>query len=336
MRVWDLATGEPAAVLKGHETGVRDVAFAPDGRHLASVGGAYHGPVPAEVKVWDWTTGREVAQFTGHTGLVTGVAYFPDGRRLATSSDDRTVKLWDANTCENVLTLRGHTSGVVSLNVSRDGRQIASGSIDYSAKIWSIDEPRGDAAFALSLRRAAVERVQWLFGRDLLRQDVLAQLNADRKLSTRLRAAAIEIAEHRSENARRLYEAAWMTIIRPIADRPANLLALRRLEAACEVVAEDPDRLAEYRGALALAQYRVGRPERAIATIHEAERSRPGRKPASLELAVTAMAAHKLGREDEAREALERLRESIARGAAATSLDALELLREAEESLKAR
>ncbi len=169
------------ASLTGHETGVRDVAFSPDGRFLASVGGAYHGPVPAEVKVWDWTIGREVASYPGHTSLVTAVAYFPDGRRLATASDDRTIKLWDIQSRENVLTLRGHTSGVLSLAISGDGRQVASGSIDYSAKIWSIESPTGEAAFELSLRRAAVERVQSLYARHLLKEDVLAELRADRK-----------------------------------------------------------------------------------------------------------------------------------------------------------
>src|SRR5205823_966848 len=104
--------GAELAALSGHATGVRDVAFAPDGRLLASVGGAYHGPVSAEVKLWDLESRRLAATFSGHTGLVTAVAFFPDGRRLATASDDRTVKLWDVSTGEDVLTLRGHTSGV--------------------------------------------------------------------------------------------------------------------------------------------------------------------------------------------------------------------------------
>ena len=261
VRVWDAATGELLASLTGHETGVRDVAFSPDGRSLASVGGAYHGPVMAEVKIWDWENGREAASFHDHTALVTGVAYFADGRRLVTSSDDRTVKLWDLQTGEAVLTLRGHTSGVVSLAISRDGRQIASGSIDYSAKIWSIEAAAGEAAFELSLRRAAVERVQTLFARHLLKEDVLDELRADNSLSPRLRAAALEVAERRTGNASRLYEAAWLTIARPNGSLEANRLALRRLEAAWRVAAADPSRRVDYRQALALALYRV-RPAR--------------------------------------------------------------------------
>ena len=113
-------------------------------------------------------------------------------------------------------------SGVLSLAISRDGRQVASGSIDYSAKIWSIESPTGEAAFELSLRRAAVERVQSLYARHLLKEDVLAELRSDRKLSPRLRAAAMEIAERRTENASRIYEAAWFTIVRPVGSPEDN------------------------------------------------------------------------------------------------------------------
>jgi hypothetical protein len=329
VRVWDAATGERLASLTGHGTGVKDVAFAPDGKSLASVGGAYHGPIMAEVKIWDWQGGHEAASFHGHTALVTGVAYLPDGRRLATASDDRTVKLWDLRTGEAVLTLRGHTSGVVSLAISRDGKQIASGSIDYSAKIWSIEAPEGEAAFELSLRRAAVERVQSLFARHLLEEDVVAELRADKSLSPRLRAAALEIAEHRTGNASRLYEAAWLTIARPIGSPEANRLALRHLEAACRAAAEDPARLAEYRHALALALYRVDRPAEALETLRDLARENPGRPPTPMDLAVIAMASRRLGRDAEAREALEKLRGLVKSGAWSSNLDAVGFLEEA-------
>jgi WD40 repeat protein len=331
VRVWDAATGKLLASLTGHETGVKDVAFAPDGRSLASVGGAYHGAIMAEVKIWDWAGGRETASFHGHTALVTGVAYLPDSRRLATSSDDRTVKLWDLETGEAVLTLRGHTSGVASLAVSRDGRQIASGSIDYSAKIWSIEAPEGEAAFELSLRRAAVERVQSLFARHLLKEDVLAELRADRSLSPRLRAAALEVAERRTGNASRLYEAAWLTIARPIGTPEANGLAIRRLEAACLTAAEDPARRVEYRHALALALYRVDRPAEALETLGELARQNPGRPPTPMDLAVTAMADRRLGRDAEAREALEKLRALVKSDKWSGNLDAAGFLEEAEK-----
>ena len=157
-------------MFSGHATGVRDLAFSPDGQTIASVAGTYRGPDPAEVKLWDSYTGNETANLTGHTSLVNAVAYFPGGRRLATASDDRTIKLWDIATGEDVFTLRGHTSGVVSLAVSRDGRQIVSGSIDYSAKAWStaptnaarstraFDAPRGGRAGSVAVCQTTCSR----------------------------------------------------------------------------------------------------------------------------------------------------------------------------------
>ncbi len=86
-------------------------------------------------------------------------------------------------------------------------------------------------------------------------------------MSPRLRAAAIEIAERRAENASALYEAAWLTIVRPTGQPEDYRLAVRRLEAACQVVTEDPVRLADYRRALALALDRAGQPAQALETI---------------------------------------------------------------------
>ncbi|HZW29083.1 MAG TPA: protein kinase, partial [Isosphaeraceae bacterium] len=334
VRLWNANTGAEVVELAGHATGVQDVAFSPDGRLVASVGGAYHGPIAAEVKLWDWESRRQTAELHGHTGLVTAVAFFPDGRRLATASDDRTIKLWDVASGETVLTLRGHTSGVVSLAISRDGRQIASGSIDYTAKIWSIEAPEGETAFELSLRRAAVERVQSLYSRLLLKSEVLEALRADGTLSPRLRAAALEVAERRSENASRLYEAAWLTIVRPIGRPDDNRLALRRLEAACRVVAGDPERLAEYRHALALALYRAGESARALETLRDRTGAPPGQEPSPLALAVTAMASHRLGHSPDARAALDQLRTLVKADRWANNQEALGFLREAEGVLE--
>ncbi len=334
VRVWDASTGEPIQALTGHATGVQDLAYAPDGRHIASVGGSYHGPTPAEVKLWEWPLGREAGAFHGHTGLVTAVAFFPDGRRLATASDDRTVKLWDVQTRDEVLTLRGHTSGVVSLAISGDGLQVASGSIDYTARIWTIESPEGEAAFERSLRRAAVERVQSLFARHMLKSRVLAELEAEQPPSP-LRGAAMEIANRRAENASGLFEAAWLTIGRPIGQPDDYRLALERIQAACRVVADDPERLAEYRHKLALALYRAGQPATALETLHDLAVAAPRQPAEPLDLAVTVMAKHRLGRDQDARVALDRLQSLSKTERWAHNEEALAFLREAEGVMKA-
>ena len=48
---------------------------------------------------------------------------------------------------------------------------------------------------------------------------------------------ALEIAERRGDDAQGLYEAAWLTIVRPTGTPELNAQALERLEAACQAVA---------------------------------------------------------------------------------------------------
>ena len=88
MKLWDIRTSKELATLKGHSDAVESVAFAPDGKTLAT------GSWDKTVKLWDVTAGKELATLQGHTDKVRSVAFAPDGKTLATGSDDQTVKLW--------------------------------------------------------------------------------------------------------------------------------------------------------------------------------------------------------------------------------------------------
>ncbi len=330
VKVWDVAAGSLLVSLNGHVTGVKDVAFSPDGRFVASVGGQYRGTPGSEVFLWEAGKGRLLRKLEGHTGLVNAVAFFPDGTRLATASDDRTIKLWDCKTGDDVFTLRGHTSGVISLAISRDGGQLVSGSIDCTARVWSAEPPI--AQVEQVRRRAAVELVQSLFEAHMLKSEVITALQSDPTLNDPLRAAALQIAERRGEDAHELFESAWLTILRPTSTTELNLQALRRLEVACRLVAADPERQNEYLHVLGLALYRAGRSDEALQLVAKLD-VRPAAgatRVLPIDLAVVAMASQKLGRYADARTALDQLRTLVQKAPGSGDQAALGFLREAE------
>jgi hypothetical protein len=77
------------AVFRGHESGVRSVAFNPDGSRIASASSNN------AVRLWDIDSGEQVRVFKGHEDSVFSVAFSPDGSRIASASWDETVRLWD-------------------------------------------------------------------------------------------------------------------------------------------------------------------------------------------------------------------------------------------------
>ena len=90
----------------GHYLPVSNVAFAPDGKTLAS------GSSDNSIKLWDPATGTLRATLLGHTRPVSSVAFAPDGRTLASGSNDNSVKLWDPATGMLRATLPCHTRAV--------------------------------------------------------------------------------------------------------------------------------------------------------------------------------------------------------------------------------
>src|SRR5205814_936971 len=120
VRVWDLDWGIETRTMLGHSGAVRTVAFAADGRWLASAGD------DAVVRVWDPGTGRELHALAGHTAPVTSLVSGPGGRWLASGSADGVLRLWDPGAGRELRVLQGHTSSVTHLAASPDGRWLAS------------------------------------------------------------------------------------------------------------------------------------------------------------------------------------------------------------------
>ncbi len=188
--VWDTASWERVAALRGHRSTVAAVSFTSDGNLLATgawddtvrlwdprrgelletfaghdwgvtavalspraelvVAGAGHGD--PRVLLWERGSERRVV-LGGHTDAVPDMALLPDGKTLASIGWDGQLVLWDLAERRKRLAVQAHEEPATSVAVSRDGRLLATGADDHTVKVW-----RADALDALAVPERTVRR----------------------------------------------------------------------------------------------------------------------------------------------------------------------------------
>lgn len=140
--IWDVATGQPCHDF-GHIYAVGAVAFAPDGRTIAS-GAAYTDNV---VRAWDPFTGQIKGRWRGHRDGIEAIAYSPDGKLVASGSQDGTVRLWDAATGKEVGCLGARDGMIYAMAFSPDGKTLASGGKRKVEHFWDVTTLKEVRAF---------------------------------------------------------------------------------------------------------------------------------------------------------------------------------------------
>lgn len=94
VRLFDVAGRREVAVLQGHRSSVTALAFAADGRLLASAGGPGSSD-QSELIVWDVQTHARRRQLPATGALVETVAFSPDGSQLLAMDWRHRLKRWD-------------------------------------------------------------------------------------------------------------------------------------------------------------------------------------------------------------------------------------------------
>ncbi len=189
--------------LTGHTQEVHAVAFAPNGKWVASGGG------DSTIRLWDVQRGAVHKTLTGHSGTVWAVSFSPDGKTLASGGADGTARLWDLRTGEILHSLlkldlgfgvyavafspdgqivalggnrivylsdpqtgtvkrklAGHDSVVQSVAFSPDGETVASASRDKTVRMWDVQT--GAMRGTLTGHRSSVYSVAFAPNRKML------------------------------------------------------------------------------------------------------------------------------------------------------------------------
>jgi WD40 repeat protein len=102
-----------------HDGGVRALAYARDGKTLATAGS------DGTVILWDPATGKQVRRIKAHKKAVCAVCFSPDGKHLASGDEEGDVRLWEAATGKEVRRFRGDDGEIDSLAFSPDGLTLA-------------------------------------------------------------------------------------------------------------------------------------------------------------------------------------------------------------------
>lgn len=140
---------------RGHAKRVTTVAWAPDGKFIAS------GSLDKTVQVWAADPNAHVQPVIhqGHDAGVTAVDWSPESRCVVSGAADTTVRIWDAFTGEHVIICRGHTDTVTAVAWSPDGKSIASCSADGTVRLW--DAATGKQQYVYRGHSASTNTVCW-------------------------------------------------------------------------------------------------------------------------------------------------------------------------------
>ncbi len=181
-------------VLDLHSDTVRNVAWSPDGRLIATAsrdGTARvwaaesrqctqtlrgHGDMVEMVawspdstkvvtasrdrtaRVWEAATGQVLAELPAGGDVCRAVAWSGDGTLIATGCRDRVIRLWNAETYTLRAELTGHTDNILGLAFSPDSSRLASGCHDRTVRVWDLTD---HAAIVLEGHEDFVEGVAW-------------------------------------------------------------------------------------------------------------------------------------------------------------------------------
>jgi len=112
--LWNLPSRQEIALLTAHHQGIHDMAFAPDGKTLATAS------VDGTAKLWDVSAHECKGVLNVGLSWARSICYSPDGRRLGVGTDAGGIKVWDTTTSQEVASLRAGRRPVAMVSFPDD------------------------------------------------------------------------------------------------------------------------------------------------------------------------------------------------------------------------
>ncbi|MGK5550637.1 nSTAND1 domain-containing NTPase [Actinomadura kijaniata] len=152
VRLWDVRARKLLTRLETGQDTVWNVAFSPDGRHLAAACKVH------SVVLVDLTT-RQQQVLNVPPGSIDTVAFSPDGRLVAGAGGE--VHVWNTATGREVIPPIKTPGGSALVTFSKDGRQLITGGADGNVRLWTLT---GKPAGKITVSSAAETKDRLLTG----------------------------------------------------------------------------------------------------------------------------------------------------------------------------
>jgi WD40 repeat protein/serine/threonine protein kinase/DNA-binding SARP family transcriptional activator len=143
LMLWDLFNAAEVRRFEGHEGGINDVVFTPDGKKALSMGGSdtrftVPGVDDNSLRLWDVETGEQLRVFEGHTDMGVAVDVSPDSSKALSVAYDGSIRLWDLESGAEIRRFE-FPDDIWQVSFFPDGKRALAATSEPSLLLWDLE-----------------------------------------------------------------------------------------------------------------------------------------------------------------------------------------------------